>query len=133
MDSDGDGTGDFKGLTRRLDYLHGLGSSRSLPIAMTATTCPIITASIRVMARSAILSNSPMERSNAAYVCSSPFSPIAAHRLHFATHALAAERLTDKHQQQEDSKHGVHQCSFGAPAGQEYESGGGGAHVYCWP
>jgi len=62
-----------------------------------------------------------------------PFSPIAAHRLHFATHALAAERLTDKHQQQEDSKHGVHQCSFGAPAGQEYESGGGGAHVYCWP
>jgi hypothetical protein len=29
-----------------------------------------------------------------------PFSPIAAHRLHFATHSLAAKRLTDKHQQQ---------------------------------
>ena len=40
-----------------------------------------------------------------------PFSPIAAHRLHLATHALAAERLTDKHQQQQDSQHGVHQCS----------------------
>src|SRR5262249_42000121 len=52
-----------------------------------------------------------------------PFSPIAAHRLHFATHALAAERLTDKHQQQQDSKQGVHQSSFGAPAGQEHESG----------
>lgn len=25
MDADGDGVGDFKGLTRRLDYLHGLG------------------------------------------------------------------------------------------------------------
>src|SRR5262245_30110795 len=26
-----------------------------------------------------------------------PLSPIAAHRLHFTTHSLAAERLTDKH------------------------------------
>ena len=25
MDSNGDGIGDFKGLMRRLDYLHGLG------------------------------------------------------------------------------------------------------------
>src|SRR5262249_21127686 len=31
---------------------------------MTVTTCPIITASIRVTARLAILSNLPMERSN---------------------------------------------------------------------
>ena len=27
MDADGDGTGDFKGLMRRLDYLHGLGAA----------------------------------------------------------------------------------------------------------
>ncbi len=25
MDANGDGCGDFEGLTRRLDYLHGLG------------------------------------------------------------------------------------------------------------
>src|SRR5262245_43766329 len=36
-----------------------------------------------------------------------PFSPIG-HGLCFATHALAAECLTDNHQQQKDSKHGVH-------------------------
>jgi hypothetical protein len=47
-----------------------------------------------------------------------PFSPIAAHRLHFATHSLAAEPLTDKHQQQQGNKHGVHECSFGATAGR---------------
>src|SRR5262249_52951988 len=45
-----------------------------------------------------------------------PFSRVAAHRLHFATHSLAAECLTDKHQQQ-GSKHGVHECSFRAFAG----------------
>jgi hypothetical protein len=28
MDSNGDGIGDFKGLMRRLDYLHGLGRPR---------------------------------------------------------------------------------------------------------
>ncbi len=28
MDANGDGVGDFKGLLRRLDYLHGLGSCR---------------------------------------------------------------------------------------------------------
>ena len=32
-----------------------------------------------------------------------PFSSVAVHRLHFATHSLAAERLTDK--QQQESKH----------------------------
>jgi len=30
-----------------------------------------------------------------------PFAAIAAHRLHFAAHALATERLTDKQQQQQ--------------------------------
>ena len=30
MDSDGDGVGDFKGLMRRLDYLHGLGATALL-------------------------------------------------------------------------------------------------------
>ena len=29
MDSNGDGIGDFKGLMRRLDYLHGLGVTAS--------------------------------------------------------------------------------------------------------
>src|SRR5262249_39567084 len=45
-----------------------------------------------------------------------PFSPILTGRLHFTTHAFAAERLTYRHQQQQDSKQGVHQCSLGAPA-----------------
>src|SRR5215470_872911 len=38
---------------------------------MTATTCPIITASIRATVRSEILSSSPTARNNAAYGCSS--------------------------------------------------------------
>src|SRR5262245_16487086 len=45
-----------------------------------------------------------------------PFSPITAHRLHFTTHAFASERLTYRHQQQKDSKHGVTQCSLAALA-----------------
>src|SRR3982075_2744137 len=32
MDSDGDGIGDFKGLMRRLDYLHGLGVTAIWPM-----------------------------------------------------------------------------------------------------
>jgi maltose alpha-D-glucosyltransferase/alpha-amylase len=32
MDADGDGIGDFKGLLRRLDYLHGLGVTAIWPM-----------------------------------------------------------------------------------------------------
>jgi len=32
MDANGDGFGDFKGLLRRLDYLHGLAIGGGLPI-----------------------------------------------------------------------------------------------------
>jgi hypothetical protein len=49
------------------------------------------------------------------------------HRLHFATHALAAERLTDK--QQQESKHAY----INAPARPGIRKQGGGAHVNCWP
>ena len=67
MDANGDGIGDFQGLMRRLDYLHGLGITaiwlmpfQTSPGRTTATTSPTITASIRATARSATSSNSPM-------------------------------------------------------------------------
>ena len=78
MDANGDGIGDFKGLLRRLDYLHGLGITaiwlmpfQPSPGATTATTSPIITASIRATARSATSSSSPMAASSAASASSS--------------------------------------------------------------
>ena len=77
MDSNGDGIGDFAGLMRRLDYLHGLGVTTHLADAVpdvaaaatTATTSRIITASIRATARSATSSSSPTARSSAACAC----------------------------------------------------------------
>ena len=67
MDANGDGVGDFKGLMRRLDYLHGLGITaiwlmpfQPRPARTTATTSPTTTASIRATARSATSSSSPM-------------------------------------------------------------------------
>jgi hypothetical protein len=42
--------------------------------------------------------------------------------------ALAAERPTDKDQQQQDSKHGVHQRLLAGIRKPD-----GGAHVECWP
>ena len=66
MDSDGDGVGVFRGLTRRLDYLHGLGvtaiwliRSSPRPAATTATTSPTTTMSTSGSARSATSSSSP--------------------------------------------------------------------------
>jgi maltose alpha-D-glucosyltransferase/alpha-amylase len=51
MDANGDGIGDFEGLTRQLDYLHSLGITtiwlapfQPLPNATTATIYQIIMA-----------------------------------------------------------------------------------------
>ena len=50
MDSNGDGIGDFQGLMRRLDYLHGLGVTaiwlmpfQVSPFGMTVMMLRIIT------------------------------------------------------------------------------------------
>jgi maltose alpha-D-glucosyltransferase / alpha-amylase len=39
MDSNGDGTGDFRGLMRRLDYLHGLGVTAIWLMPFQASPC----------------------------------------------------------------------------------------------
>ena len=65
QDSNGDGIGDFEGLSRRLDYLQSLGvgavwlgpSSRPRT-ATTATTFPTTTASTRATAPPATSSSS---------------------------------------------------------------------------
>jgi pullulanase/glycogen debranching enzyme len=78
MDSNGDGIGDFKGLMRRLDYLHGLG----VPAIwlMPFQVSPHRDDGYDVSDHYGVdprygtivdLSNSPTARSNAAYVCSS--------------------------------------------------------------
>jgi hypothetical protein len=90
----------------------------SIPVKLAARLHPFA----RIPANSRILANL------GAIV---PFSPIAAHRLHFATHALAAERLTDKHQQQEDSKHGVINAPLVRRPARNTKADS--AHVYCWP
>jgi hypothetical protein len=47
MDANGDGVGDFKGLLRRLDYLHGLGITATSSICSRKTTAtPTSAASI---------------------------------------------------------------------------------------
>ena len=73
MDSNGDGIGDFQGLMRRLDYLHGLGVTavwlmpfQPSPAATTAMTSRITTGSILPMARSAISWSSRTQPSSAA-------------------------------------------------------------------
>ena len=60
MDANGDGVGDFRGLMRRLDYLHGLGVT-------AATTSPTTTASIRATAPWVILWSSPTDAGSVAY------------------------------------------------------------------
>ena len=76
MDANGDGVGDFIGLMRRLDYLHGLGVTaiwlmpfQASPCATTATTSRITMRSTRNTARSAISSSSPTAPSSAACGC----------------------------------------------------------------
>src|SRR5438094_9065844 len=39
MDADGDGTGDFRGLMRRLDYLHGLGGTAIWLLPVQTSPC----------------------------------------------------------------------------------------------
>ena len=65
VDGNGDGVGDFIGLTRRLDYLAGLGvtclwlqPSTTLPNATTATMSPLLTPWTRSWEPSASSSNS---------------------------------------------------------------------------
>jgi hypothetical protein len=77
MDSNGDGVGDFKGLVRRLDYLHGLGVTAIwlMPFQVSphrddGYDVSDYTASTRAMARSAISSSSPTARSSAEFACS---------------------------------------------------------------
>jgi hypothetical protein len=73
LDADGDGIGDFEGLSRRLDYLDASVSTRygsrrsSRRRARTmATTSPTTTASTRVSARAVTSSNSCARRTAAA-------------------------------------------------------------------
>ena len=75
MDSNGDGTGDFRGLMRRLDYLHGLGVTaiwlmpfQTSPCRDEVTILPTITMSIRATVRSAISLSSLTAQNSAAFV-----------------------------------------------------------------
>ena len=75
MDANGDGTGDFAGLMRRLDYLHGLGVTAIWLMPFQTSPCrddgyasPTITMSIRGTVRSAISSSLPTAQNNAASV-----------------------------------------------------------------
>jgi glycosidase len=65
MDSNGDGIGDFRGLTQRVNYLAGLGVTciwlmpfYPSPNRTTGTTSPTSTGSIRDWGRSATSSSS---------------------------------------------------------------------------
>jgi hypothetical protein len=77
MDSNGDGIGDFEGLSRRLDYLSGLGITciwlqpfQPSPISTMDTTSRISTESIRGMARPATSLTSQIKPGNAAFASS---------------------------------------------------------------
>jgi glycosidase len=70
MDANGDGIGDFQGLMRRLDYLHGLGVT-AIWLMPFQTSPNRITTSINVTARSATSSSSRMAPSSAASASSS--------------------------------------------------------------
>ena len=75
MDADGDGTGDFRGLMRRLDYLHGLGVTAIWLMPFQTSPCrddgydvADYSMSIRAMERSAISSSLRTAQNNAAFV-----------------------------------------------------------------
>jgi maltose alpha-D-glucosyltransferase / alpha-amylase len=72
MDANGDGIGDFQGLMRRLDYLHGLGVTaiwlmpfQTSPHRDDGYDISDYSASIGAMARSAISWSSPMAPTSA--------------------------------------------------------------------
>jgi maltose alpha-D-glucosyltransferase/alpha-amylase len=75
MDANGDGIGDFIGLTRRLDYLQGLGITAIwlMPFQVSPGRDDgydvAIMASIRATARSVILSNLRTLRNSAGSGC----------------------------------------------------------------
>ncbi len=77
MDADGDGIGDFEGLIRPLDYLHGLGITAIWLMPFQPSpgrdggydVSRSTTMSILATVRWAILSSLPTEPGSAAYAC----------------------------------------------------------------
>jgi maltose alpha-D-glucosyltransferase/alpha-amylase len=74
MDSNGDGTGDFRGLMRRLDYLHGLGVTAIWLMPFQTSPCRDDGYDVcdyynvdRATVPSAISSSSPTAQNNAAF------------------------------------------------------------------
>jgi maltose alpha-D-glucosyltransferase/alpha-amylase len=78
MDANGDGIGDFQGLMRRLDYLHGMGVTTLWLMPFQPSPCKDggydiadYYALIPVMARSVTSLNSPRDASSEAFASSS--------------------------------------------------------------
>ena len=72
-DSNGDGIGDLRGLTQKLDYISGLGVDCVwlMPVAASATMSPTTTRSSRTTARTTISRRSSGLRIGTRSACSS--------------------------------------------------------------